>query len=334
MPRSGFLTSSIGNFLRGNSDARSAAGAPAEIRVVRPENLRGRQTCCPQILAWESNVSEYQYYEFLAVDRPLDERQQAELRAVSARADITATSFVSEYHWGRFHGDPRKLMEQCFDAYLYLASWGTHQLMIRLPAQLLDLDAVRRYCVSDTINSWRHRDNVLIELRSEAGNGGRDGANETPLSEIVPIRADLAAGDYRALYIAWLLAAQSELDDDEIEPPVPPALGSIFSASMSIFLRPLRVLAISVPMKYRKWDRSIGSRIWQIRTRMPYYCGSSAVIHTSAARCFKIFVNSIRTHPDPATAQLASCSPLPRLVAPVAGIGGGDVRRRSCWQGA
>jgi hypothetical protein len=227
MPRSGFLTSSIGNFLRGNSDARSAAGAPAEIRVVRPENLRGRQTCCPQILAWESNVSEYQYYEFLAVDRPLDERQQAELRAVSARADITATSFVSEYHWGRFHGDPRKLMEQCFDAYLYLASWGTHQLMIRLPAQLLDLDAVRRYCVSDTINSWRHRDNVLIELRSEAGNGDRDGANETPLSEIVPIRADLAAGDYRALYIAWLLAAQSELDDDEIEPPVPPALGSL-----------------------------------------------------------------------------------------------------------
>jgi hypothetical protein len=28
-------------------------------------------------------MSEYQYYEFLAVDRPLDERQQAEVRALS-----------------------------------------------------------------------------------------------------------------------------------------------------------------------------------------------------------------------------------------------------------
>jgi hypothetical protein len=37
-------------------------------------------------------MSENQYYEFLAVDRPLDERQQAEVRALSTRARITATS--------------------------------------------------------------------------------------------------------------------------------------------------------------------------------------------------------------------------------------------------
>src|SRR5262249_2811284 len=58
-------------------------------------------------MAWESTtLSEYQYYEFLAADRPLDERQQAELRAISTRADVTATSFVNEYHWGSFRGDP------------------------------------------------------------------------------------------------------------------------------------------------------------------------------------------------------------------------------------
>jgi len=43
-------------------------------------------------------MSEYQYYEFLAVDRPLDERQQAEVRTLSTRARITATSFTNEYH--------------------------------------------------------------------------------------------------------------------------------------------------------------------------------------------------------------------------------------------
>jgi hypothetical protein len=34
-------------------------------------------------------MSEYQYYEFLAFDRPLDARQQDEVRALSTRARST-----------------------------------------------------------------------------------------------------------------------------------------------------------------------------------------------------------------------------------------------------
>lgn len=60
-------------------------------------------------------MSEYQYYEFLAVDRPLDERQQAEVRALSTRARITATSFVNEYDWGDFRGDPNRMVELYYD---------------------------------------------------------------------------------------------------------------------------------------------------------------------------------------------------------------------------
>jgi hypothetical protein len=47
-------------------------------------------------------VSEYQYYEFLAVDRPLSEAQRAQLRALSTRAEITATRFTNEYQWSDF----------------------------------------------------------------------------------------------------------------------------------------------------------------------------------------------------------------------------------------
>ena len=79
-------------------------------------------------------VSEYQYYEFLAVDRPLDDAEQAEVRSLSTRARITATSFVNEYHWGDFNGDPNRLMERYYDAHLYVANWGTHRVMFRLPA--------------------------------------------------------------------------------------------------------------------------------------------------------------------------------------------------------
>lgn len=43
-------------------------------------------------------MSEYQYYEFLALDRPLASKQRAELRSLSTRAEITATRFVNEYH--------------------------------------------------------------------------------------------------------------------------------------------------------------------------------------------------------------------------------------------
>ena len=39
-------------------------------------------------------MSEYQYFEFQAIDHPLDEKEMAELRAISTRAVITATSFT------------------------------------------------------------------------------------------------------------------------------------------------------------------------------------------------------------------------------------------------
>ncbi len=40
-------------------------------------------------------MSEYQYYEFRAVDRPLDSAQLKRLSAMSTRAAITPTSLVN-----------------------------------------------------------------------------------------------------------------------------------------------------------------------------------------------------------------------------------------------
>ena len=38
-------------------------------------------------------VSEYQYYEFQAIDRPLDEADKEALGRLSSRATITSTTF-------------------------------------------------------------------------------------------------------------------------------------------------------------------------------------------------------------------------------------------------
>jgi hypothetical protein len=77
-------------------------------------------------------MSEYQHYEFQAIDRPLSEADRQALRDLSTRARITATSFTNSYEWGNFKGDPAKLMERWFDLHLHFTNWGSRRLMIRL----------------------------------------------------------------------------------------------------------------------------------------------------------------------------------------------------------
>src|SRR6266566_4323904 len=139
-------------------DAHREAGAAARAGQGRAQSAPGWTRA---IDGGHLTMSEYQYYEFLAIDRPLDERQRAELRALSTRAQITATSFVNEYHWGDFRGNPAALMERYFDAFLYFANWGTRQLMIRLPRDLLDLSVAERYCTGDVASAWAAGDHVI-----------------------------------------------------------------------------------------------------------------------------------------------------------------------------
>jgi hypothetical protein len=194
-------------------------------------------------------VSEYQYYEFLATDRPLDDAMRAEVRSLSTRARITATSFVNEYHWGDFKGDPSRLMERYYDAHLYVANWGTRRVMFRLPCDLLDPDVVEDYCVGDQLRAWATDDEyIVVDVTSEddAGEFDFDDDAATLLSAIIGVRAELAAGDLRPLYLAWLAAyGTGEPDQDvfgrdaDLEPPVPPGLGALTAAQRALadFLR-------------------------------------------------------------------------------------------------
>lgn len=55
-------------------------------------------------------MSEYQYYEFAAIDKPLTRIEIAELRAVSTRAVISPSSFTNHYEWGDLKADPADWM--------------------------------------------------------------------------------------------------------------------------------------------------------------------------------------------------------------------------------
>lgn len=76
-------------------------------------------------------MSEYQCYEFLALDQPLTEKQMDELRGVSTRAEISSRRFWNEYQWGDLKANPKTLLQRYFDAHLYFANWGTHRLIMR-----------------------------------------------------------------------------------------------------------------------------------------------------------------------------------------------------------
>ena len=92
-------------------------------------------------------MSEYQYYEFLSIDRPLNENEMAELRALSTRATITPVSFTNEYNWGDFKGDPDELMQRYFDAHVYVANWMTAIFMVRLPIEALTRETAKEAAV-------------------------------------------------------------------------------------------------------------------------------------------------------------------------------------------
>jgi len=75
-------------------------------------------------------VSEYQYYEFQAVDRPLSADEMRELRAISSRASITPTRFSNVDNFGSPKANPHDLLVKYFDVFVYLANWRYRELAL------------------------------------------------------------------------------------------------------------------------------------------------------------------------------------------------------------
>jgi len=186
-------------------------------------------------------MSEYQYFEFQAIDRPLSKKDMAELRSFSTRARITPTSFVNDYSWGNFKGDADLWMDKYFDAFLYLANWGTRILKLRLAESLLSAKTARLYAAGEHATVRVKNGNVILSFLSENQDSDDSVESEGWLASLISVRAELALGDLRALYLGWLLCAQSgELDPSDLSPPVPAGLAKL-SASLTSLVEFLRI---------------------------------------------------------------------------------------------
>lgn len=213
-------------------------------------------------------MSSYEYYEFQAIDRRLGETEMEELRDYSSRAQITPTSFANEYSYGSFKGNADLWMEQYFDAYLYLAKWGTNQLQLRIPSRSLSAGTASQYCPGNSAEVREKSGYLIFKFTSDEEGGDWIQADGMLLS-ILPVRDELMRGDLRALYMGWLQCAQQrELDEDVIEPPVPPNLGDL-SESLEHFAELLRLdpdlldaAAEKSPIQKVEPMDSVGLRTW------------------------------------------------------------------------
>jgi hypothetical protein len=196
-------------------------------------------------------MSEYQYYEFLAVDRPLTAAQQAAVRNISTRAEISATSFVNEYQWGDFKGDVYDFLKRYYDAHLYLANWGTRRFAFRLPKDLVDRAAVEAYAHDNSLDVKAAGDWLLVDISpsSDGDNDYDDESGHGMMASLIGCRAEVLSGDLRPLFIGWLAGVQLDgplgggddegsdwtgASDDDAVPPVPAGMGKLSAAQQAL----------------------------------------------------------------------------------------------------
>ena len=231
-------------------------------------------------------MSEYQYHEWQAVDRVLTPEEQDAVNDLSSHIEVSSSRAVVTYHWSDFRRDPKQVLLKYFDAYFYLANWGSLRLMFRFPKGLLNDADIEPYCNDEYITFETIGKYQVLDLDFNPEDGGGWMEAEAGLSHFIRLRADLLEGDYRLLYLSWLKAMTLygdtyedegyEDDDTDIaaydrEPPVPPGLKKL-SPSLQNFVQifeidPFLVQAASEASSYLKKTLSVDYR--ELIVRLP-----------------------------------------------------------------
>ncbi|TRU08369.1 MAG: hypothetical protein EWV60_13360 [Microcystis sp. Msp_OC_L_20101000_S702] len=181
-------------------------------------------------------MSEYQYYEFQAIDRPLTQEERAAICELSSRVKPTATTASFTYSYGNFRGDPKQVLARYFDIMYYITNWGTQQLMFRFPTSLINRETIELYCIDNYISLSFAGDWAILDWEFSQEEGFNDWIEgEGILSELIGLRQEILQQDYRGLYLAWLKAIDLsegyiDIDKTQLEPPLPPGLGQLSAA--------------------------------------------------------------------------------------------------------
>lgn len=181
-------------------------------------------------------MSEYQYYEFAALDRPLTRTEMAKLRAISSRAVITPAGFTNHYEWGDLKADPADWMQRYFDAFVHSANWCSCCLSLRLPKATFRKAELQPFANRSTLSIQSSDAHWILSWtldESEDYDRFAEDDGSSWMRRLVPLRDELLRGDLRPLYLGWLAGAGT-LRDDALEPEVPPGLTDLSPAQQAL----------------------------------------------------------------------------------------------------
>ncbi|AFZ54021.1 hypothetical protein [Cyanobacterium aponinum] len=187
-------------------------------------------------------MSEYQYYEFQTLDQPLTKQQQQKISQLSSRVRLNSRKAIFTYSYGDFPANEDQILADYFDALFYIANWGTVKLMFRFPISLVNINELKKYTYDDFITIDKIGSYLIlkIEINDEERSDWIEEDNSY-LDDLIELRQQILAQDYRVLYLAWLKAIElSKLYDDAPlkdipEPPIPHGLNQL-SESLKIFV--------------------------------------------------------------------------------------------------
>jgi hypothetical protein len=195
-------------------------------------------------------MSEFQFYDFRSIDRPLTDSERREVNGWSSRSNASSHRATFNYSYGSFGKKPLDCVARYFDAMFYTANWGTRHLIFRFPKKMVDYKALAAFDI-DASEVTGHETGIALSTRGEYAllefqfgeddySGWIDEEDDT-LSGLLSLREDILQGDYRSLFIFWLDMAnrlaldtteEEDFDDDDDDderspltlPPIPPNL--------------------------------------------------------------------------------------------------------------
>ena len=201
-------------------------------------------------------MSEYQYFEFAAIDGPISDEGLRYARSCSSRANVSRVRWQNTYTFGDFHGSVDTLLMH-YNAHFYIANWGTVRLGLAFSKGAIAPEAIQPYLRGGerheetlTFKVIGNRYIVWWERNEEGGWGWAEG--EGLIDQLIGLREEMMRGDYRALFLGWLADFDSNewrdpADAAVVMAPIPAGLDRLSAAQAALIKHfPVDVDALAV----------------------------------------------------------------------------------------
>jgi hypothetical protein len=168
-------------------------------------------------------MSQYQHYEFHAIDKPLDNEAMRAVNDMSSRVRLSPRKAVFTYSYSDFRYRVEDVLTDHFDFMFYIANWGTRRLMMKFPEEVVDYEKLIQYDTNEfdffpiEIHVFKKRGFVILDINHSEEEESWWIEEIDYGYEFLDIRKNIIDGDYQALFLIWLRFLEEYYDSDEFD---------------------------------------------------------------------------------------------------------------------